>query len=297
MIPKIPLIPPIASSKNVSGLNIDVRNLTAPTSSTCSIPNISIIMIPLNPTNKQMNVSEGPGITPEISSKPNPHSKFPCDFLLNPGHNPVASQEPFGRIKQPTLNIPSGPQVHVGNEKRVDWGQQKRQLENVTWSGLLEGNPGLTLHQSDELYASLPLVHKEKVTGFHHSYASKPRTAHSSSSREKIVHDEDENMSPNHSETNDEPRRDNFMVHEEGIQLNSEFTHAQMPLAKSILEQSEIQQQRNQACKAHDVAKHASQKEQQRWMKGELPENVHGMRNAVHTHCLFLPKVRDKEFS
>ncbi|MBW0570891.1 hypothetical protein O181_110606 [Austropuccinia psidii MF-1] len=60
----------------------------------------------------------------------------------------------------------------------------------------------------DELYASSPLVHKEKVTGHHHPYASKPRTAHASSSREKMVDDEDENMSPTQMETNDEPRRD-----------------------------------------------------------------------------------------
>ncbi|MBW0492861.1 hypothetical protein O181_032576 [Austropuccinia psidii MF-1] len=76
----------------------------------------------------------------------------------------------------------------------------------------------------DELYASLTLVHQENVTGHHHPYASKPRTALASSSREK------KNMSPNHSETDDEPRRNNFMVHEEGTQSNSEFTHPQMPL-------------------------------------------------------------------
>ncbi|MBW0588333.1 hypothetical protein O181_128048 [Austropuccinia psidii MF-1] len=138
----------------------------------------------------------GPEGTPQISSNANPQSKFPCEFLLNPSRNPVASQDPFGQSKQPTLNIPSGSQVHVGDERCVDGGQQKRPLENVTWSGLLEGNPGLMLHQSDERYASSPLVHKEKVTGHHHPYASKPRTAHSSSSREKMVDDEDENMSP-----------------------------------------------------------------------------------------------------
>ncbi|MBW0549483.1 hypothetical protein O181_089198 [Austropuccinia psidii MF-1] len=149
----------------------------------------------------------------------------------------------------------------------------------------------------DELYASSPLVHKEKVTGRHHPYASKPRTAHSSSSREKMVDDEDENMSPTQMETNDEPRRDNFMAHEHGTQSNSEFTHPQMPLAQSMLEQSKVRQQRNQACKAHNVAKRASQKEQQKWLKAELPENVHGMRSAVHAHCLFLLKVRDKDFS
>ncbi|MBW0479509.1 hypothetical protein O181_019224 [Austropuccinia psidii MF-1] len=104
-------------------------------------------------------------------------------------------------------------------------------------------------------------------------------------------------MSPNHSEKNDEPRRDNFMVHEEGTQSNSEFTHPQMPLSQSMLEQSEIRQQRNQACKAHNVAKSASQKEKQKWLQVELPENVHGMRSAVHAHCLFLLKVRDKDFS
>ncbi|MBW0482089.1 hypothetical protein O181_021804 [Austropuccinia psidii MF-1] len=70
-----------------------------------------------------------------------------------------------------------------------------------------------------------------------------------------------------------------------------------MPLAQSMLEQSEIGQQRNQACKAHNVEKDASQKEQQIWLKVELTENVHGMRTAVHASFLFLLKVRDKDFS
>ncbi|MBW0591158.1 hypothetical protein O181_130873, partial [Austropuccinia psidii MF-1] len=129
----------------------------------------------------------------------------------------------------------------------------------------------------DELYGSSPLGHKEKVTGLHHPYASKPRTAHASSSREKMVDDEDENMSPTQMETNDEPRRDTFMVHEHGTQSNSEFTLSQMPLAHSMFEQLE--------------------KEQQKWLKAELPENVHGLRSAVHAHFLFLLKVRDKDFS
>ncbi|MBW0501948.1 hypothetical protein O181_041663 [Austropuccinia psidii MF-1] len=146
--PNIPLTTPIASSMNVLGVNIDLGNLKAQTSSTRTIPNISVTPIPLNPTNTQMHVSEGPGSTPEISSKANPQSKFPREFLLNPGWNPVTSKDPFGQSKQPTLNIPSGSQVHVGNEKRVDGGRQKRPLENVTQSGLLEGNPGLMLHQS-----------------------------------------------------------------------------------------------------------------------------------------------------
>ncbi|MBW0582359.1 hypothetical protein O181_122074 [Austropuccinia psidii MF-1] len=70
----------------------------------------------------------------------------------------------------------------------------------------------------DQLYSSSALVHEEKVTGCHHPYASKPRKAHASSSRETIVDDEDENMCPTQMETNDEPRRDNFMAHEHGPQ-------------------------------------------------------------------------------
>ncbi|MBW0505618.1 hypothetical protein O181_045333 [Austropuccinia psidii MF-1] len=150
--------------------------------------------------------------------------------------------------------------------------------------------------EGDELYASLPLVNKENVTARHHPYASKARPAHASSSREKIVDDEDENMCLNHSETNDEPRRDGFMAHEEGTQSNNEFTHPQTPLAQSMLEQSKVRQQRNQAHKSHNVEKHASQKAKQRWLRAELPENVHGMRSAVHAHCLFLLKVRDEDF-
>ncbi|MBW0576338.1 hypothetical protein O181_116053 [Austropuccinia psidii MF-1] len=295
--PEIPLTTPIASSMNVSGLNIDVGNLKAQASSTWSIPNIYVTPIPPNPTNTQMDVSEGPESTPQISSKANLQSEFPREFLLNPGRNPATSQDPFGRSKQPTLNIPSGSQVDVGNEKRVDGGQQKRPLENVTWGGLSEGNPGLTLHQSNELYASSPLVHKGKVNGRHHPYASKPRMGHASSSREKVVDDEDEIMSLTQSETNYEPRRDNFTAHEQGTWSNSEFTHPQMPLAQSILDQSRRRQRRNEARKAHNVAKHASQKEKQKWLKVEIPENVHGMRSAVHSHCLFLLKVRDKDFS
>ncbi|MBW0574059.1 hypothetical protein O181_113774 [Austropuccinia psidii MF-1] len=148
----------------------------------------------------------------------------------------------------------------------------------------------------DKRYASSPLVHKEKVTGRHHPYASKPRTGHASSSREKIVDDEDENMSLTQSETNYEPRRDDFTAHEQGAQSNSEFTHPQMPLSQNMLNKYEMRSQRNKACKARNVAKRASQKEQQKWLKAEPPENFHGMRSAVHSHYLFLLKVRDKDF-
>ncbi|MBW0498336.1 hypothetical protein O181_038051 [Austropuccinia psidii MF-1] len=113
----------------------------------------------------------------------------------------------------------------------------------------------------------------------------------------KIMDDEDENMSLNHSETNNEPRRYDFMGNEDGTQSNSELTHPQMPLAQSMLEISKIRKQRNQACKAQNLEKHASQKEKQRWLKAELPENFHEMRSAVHAHCLFLLKVRNKNFS
>ncbi|MBW0584977.1 hypothetical protein O181_124692 [Austropuccinia psidii MF-1] len=104
-------------------------------------------------------------------------------------------------------------------------------------------------------------------------------------------------MSPTQSERNDEPRRDTFTEHEQGTQSNSEFTHLQMALFQSMLEKSEMRQQWNQAHTDHNVAKFASQKEQKKWLKAELPENVHGMRSAARAHCLFLLKVRDKDFS
>ncbi|MBW0487253.1 hypothetical protein O181_026968 [Austropuccinia psidii MF-1] len=158
------------------------------------------------------------------------------------GRIQFASEEPFGKSKQPALKIPTRSQYHVGHEKWVDGGRQKRPLENLALSGTLEGNPGLPLCQNmtpkvktvksrepiedcDEIYESSPLVHKEKVTGHHHPYASKTRTGYASSSREKVGDDEDKNMSLTQSETNDEPRGDYFTVHEQGTQSNSQFTH------------------------------------------------------------------------
>ncbi|MBW0460558.1 hypothetical protein O181_000273 [Austropuccinia psidii MF-1] len=123
--PKIPLDTPIASSVNLSGLNIDVGILMAQTSSTWPIPNISVTLIPQNPTNTQMHVSEEPGSTPEILSKAKTQSKFPPDFLLNPGWNPVKSPKPLGQSKQPYRNIPSGSQVHVGHEEGLMVGDKK----------------------------------------------------------------------------------------------------------------------------------------------------------------------------
>ncbi|MBW0511715.1 hypothetical protein O181_051430 [Austropuccinia psidii MF-1] len=242
-------------------LHIDVGNPKAPTSSTWSIPNISVTPIPPNTTNTQMHVSQGPEGTPQISSNTNPQSKFPREFLLNPGQNPVASQDPFGRSKQPTLNNPSGSQVHVGNEKRVDCGKQKRPLEKATCSGLLEGNPELTLHQNiapkgksvqsqepiedcDEVYASSPLVYEEKLPGLHHPYASKPRTGHAKYARS--IRDE--------------------TAKEQGLQSS----------------------QCGKTCKLEGEKK---------FVKAKLAENVHGTRSAVHVHFLFLLKVRDKDFS
>ncbi|MBW0467313.1 hypothetical protein O181_007028 [Austropuccinia psidii MF-1] len=155
-----------------------------------------------------MHVSVGPGSTHEIPSKANPQSKFPHDFLLNPGRNPVASQEPFGLSKQPTLNIPSGSQAHVGNDKWVDGGDKKdhwkillrvKLFQNLIclFHGLDIAPKGKSVQSQesiedcDELYTSSPLVHQENVTGHHHPYAFKARTAHASSSREKIMDDED----------------------------------------------------------------------------------------------------------
>ncbi|MBW0588059.1 hypothetical protein O181_127774 [Austropuccinia psidii MF-1] len=96
MSPKIALTTPISSSINALGLNIDVEIAITKASSTWSIPNVPITPIPPNTTNTQMHVCEKPGSTPAISSKAESQSKFPCDFLLNPGWNPVESQEPLG---------------------------------------------------------------------------------------------------------------------------------------------------------------------------------------------------------
>ncbi|MBW0585850.1 hypothetical protein O181_125565 [Austropuccinia psidii MF-1] len=62
MSPNIPLTAPIASSMNVSGLNINVGKANSQTSSTWSIPNISVTPISANTTNTQMHMSEGPGM-------------------------------------------------------------------------------------------------------------------------------------------------------------------------------------------------------------------------------------------
>ncbi|MBW0523660.1 hypothetical protein O181_063375 [Austropuccinia psidii MF-1] len=77
MSPNIPLTNPSEYSMDSSGLNIDVGNVTSQTSSTRSIPNISVTPIPPNTIDTQMHVSEGPGSIPEISSKAIPQSKFP----------------------------------------------------------------------------------------------------------------------------------------------------------------------------------------------------------------------------
>ncbi|MBW0581619.1 hypothetical protein O181_121334 [Austropuccinia psidii MF-1] len=56
LIHNIPLTAPIASSMNVSGLKIYMGNPTAQTSSTWSIPNISITTIPPDTNNTQMHM-------------------------------------------------------------------------------------------------------------------------------------------------------------------------------------------------------------------------------------------------
>ncbi|MBW0537906.1 hypothetical protein O181_077621 [Austropuccinia psidii MF-1] len=259
MSPNIPLKAPIASSMNVSCFNIDVG-----------------IQLLKGQALGQSQIF----LSPQFPQIPLIHK---CMFLRG--------QEAHLKSHQRLI---SNENFHV-TSSLILVGIQSRPRNPLGKICNLKARQSYLRRQSK--IKSLPLVHKEKVTGLHYPYASKPRTAHASSSSKEIVDDEDDNMSPNHSETNDELRRDNFMAHEEGTQSNSEFTHPQMPLSQSILEQSKIRQQSKQAFKAHNVAKHASQKEQQRWLKAEVPENVHGMRSAVNAHCPFLLKVRDKDFS
>ncbi|MBW0496353.1 hypothetical protein O181_036068 [Austropuccinia psidii MF-1] len=148
-----------------------------------------------------------------------------------------------------------------------------------------------------EVYTSSPIFHKERVTGNHHLYAFNPKMGHSCTLRVHLVNDEDENMSPTQSETKGKPRREDLMVHEKGTKRNSEFTHPQMALAHSLLEQSEIRQKRNKSCKSLNVEKGSSQKDQHRFLKAEIPDSFHGMRSAVNSHLLFLLKVKDNYFS
>ncbi|MBW0468727.1 hypothetical protein O181_008442 [Austropuccinia psidii MF-1] len=104
-------------------------------------------------------------------------------------------------------------------------------------------------------------------------------------------------MSSTQSATNGEQMRDNLTAHEEEAQTNSDFTNPQMPHAQTILDQYKIRKQRNQVLKAHNMLKHESSKEKQRWLKEELPDNFNEMRSAVHAHCVLLLKVKDKDFS
>ncbi|MBW0467797.1 hypothetical protein O181_007512 [Austropuccinia psidii MF-1] len=89
----------------------------------------------------------------------------------------------------------------------------------------------------DEIYAFSPLVHKEKFTGNHHMCASNPRKAHAILSREQFMNDVDDNMSSTQRKPNCEPRREDFMIHEEGTHPNGEFTNPQMALSQSLLNQ------------------------------------------------------------
>ncbi|MBW0582536.1 hypothetical protein O181_122251 [Austropuccinia psidii MF-1] len=171
--PNIPLTTPIASSMNVSSLNIDVGNVMAQNSSTWSMQNISVTPIPPNPTKHKCMCMRGQEA----------HLKSHQRLIPNQNFHMTSSLILVG--------IQSHPRIPL--DERVDGRQRKRSLKNATQSGLSEGNPGLTLHQHmapegksvqshetikdrDELYASSPLVNKEKFTGLHHPYASKPRT-------------------------------------------------------------------------------------------------------------------------
>ncbi|MBW0556898.1 hypothetical protein O181_096613 [Austropuccinia psidii MF-1] len=80
--PNIPLTTTIASSMNVSGLNIDVGNAMAQTSSTWSIPDISVTPIPQNPTNTQMHVSGGQEAHLKSHQRLIPNQNFHMSFSL-----------------------------------------------------------------------------------------------------------------------------------------------------------------------------------------------------------------------
>ncbi|MBW0461200.1 hypothetical protein O181_000915 [Austropuccinia psidii MF-1] len=101
---------------NVSGLKIDVSKATVQTTTSWRMPYISVTPI------TQMHVIEGPGNTPENELPARPHSDFSCGLLLNAGEN-AESQKPLGQIKQPSLNIPSSPEVHVGYDESIDCGK------------------------------------------------------------------------------------------------------------------------------------------------------------------------------
>ncbi|MBW0584755.1 hypothetical protein O181_124470 [Austropuccinia psidii MF-1] len=104
-------------------------------------------------------------------------------------------------------------------------------------------------------------------------------------------------MSSTQSATNGEQMRDSLTAHEEGTQPNSDFTNPQKPYGQTILDQYKIRKQRSQVLKAHNMVKHESSKEKQRWLKEELPDNYNEMRSAVHSHCVLLLKVKDNNFS
>ncbi|MBW0474007.1 hypothetical protein O181_013722 [Austropuccinia psidii MF-1] len=132
-----------------------------------------------------MHLSEEPGSTPEISSKANPQTKFPHDFLHNPGWNPMESQEPFGKSKKPSLNVPSGSQGHVGHEKQVDDMVPK----------------GKTVRSQE------PIEDCEKIHWLSSSISLQTKNGSCQFIKKTVVNDEDENMSPTQSETNYKPTR------------------------------------------------------------------------------------------
>ncbi|MBW0561339.1 hypothetical protein O181_101054 [Austropuccinia psidii MF-1] len=104
---------------NVSGLKIDVGNPKAQISRTWSIPNISVTPIPLNPTNTQMHVSEGPEAHLKSHQRLIPNQNFHVTSSLILVGIQSCPRNPLGKVNsQPSI-------FHqdlrfVGNEKRVD---------------------------------------------------------------------------------------------------------------------------------------------------------------------------------
>ncbi|MBW0526613.1 hypothetical protein O181_066328 [Austropuccinia psidii MF-1] len=182
--PNLPLTTPIASLMNVSGLNIDVGNSKAQTSSTWSFPNISTTPISQIPLIHKWMCLRGQKAHLKSHQTLIPNQNFRASsslILVRIQSHPTI---PLYKVNsQPSIfhhdlmfmwAMKSG--LMVGNEKDY-W----KMLLRVIWH----------LKASDELYASSALVHKERVTGHHHPNAPKPRTGHASSSRDEIVDDED----------------------------------------------------------------------------------------------------------
>ncbi|MBW0478737.1 hypothetical protein O181_018452 [Austropuccinia psidii MF-1] len=182
---RIPLTTPIASSMNLSGLNIDVGNATTQTQALGQYQIFLPLPFPQIPLiHKHMCLRDHEA-----------HQKFHQRLIRNPNFHVNSSlilwspRNPLGKVSS-RFSI-------LHQDLRLMWAMK---------NGLMIWH--LKARQSG-LRSQWKIM--TKVTECHDPYASKPRMGHASSSREKMVGDRDENMSLTQSETNDEPRR-----HEDG---------------------------------------------------------------------------------